>query len=155
MYAVTVSPPIVKVGWIRWCMDSKCLDVRDGPYDTWGEGYGLFPCANCFFFWLLLTRNKLFFISGKVTRRPPYITPLFCQFREQSFYFLQFAEQTIFSSLFAKQSVFFFKKTPIALPPRIIWSAPNYLELNSVLFSFSSLIEHHLQEILIISYSTV
>ena len=66
-----------------------------------------------------ITRNKPCFLSGKGTSKFfnfPHVTPFFCQFRDETFYFLQFPEYTIFSSLFAKQS-FFFKKNPTIAPP--------------------------------------
>ena len=70
--------------------------VRGGQDDTCvGGAMMFFPCAN--FFFSLLTRNKPFFISGKgQSIFFPHITPFFCQFCEQTVYFLQVAEQILF-----------------------------------------------------------
>ena len=77
---------------------------------TRGGVLWFFPLSKLFF--SLLTRNKLFFSQAKEHALSPlHITPLFCQFCEDFFFFFQFAEQTIFLSLFAKQSFFFQKKT--------------------------------------------
>ena len=101
-------------------------NLGGGPDDTWLGGVSFLPL--CKLFLALPTRNKLFFLSGKGTRKifPSHITPPFYQFCEQTFYFLQFAKQTIFSSLFGEQS-FFFQKNPPQPPPRIIWSGPKWL----------------------------
>ena len=87
--------------------------------------------SRCKPFSSLLTRNKPFFISGKGTNKfvlpHRHITPFFCLFCEQTFYFLQFAEQTIFYHSLLNKSFLFQKKT-IATPPprRIIWSTLYY-----------------------------
>ena len=66
-----------------------------------------FPQCKLFFF----TPNQkqtIFFLSGKLREKknsPPHITPPFCQFCKQPFYFYKFA-----SLFLAEQSLFVFKK---------------------------------------------
>ena len=53
-----------------------------------GGGYGFFPLYKLLF--SLLTRNKPYFSAHAdkgTSKLFPYITPLFCQFCEQTFYF--------------------------------------------------------------------
>ena len=64
-------------GWIFQLVLNKLTALRGGPDDTWGGGYGFFPLCKLFF--SLLTRNKLFFLSGKGTRKifSPSYNPIF------------------------------------------------------------------------------
>ena len=100
-----------------------------------GGGLWFFPLCKLFF--SLLTRNKPFLPLRQRNKQIffPHITPFFCQFCEQTFYFLHFAEQTIFSSLL-QTIFFFFKKTPHSPPPCIIWSAPWSSKCRSCVLSY-------------------
>ena len=81
--------------------------VRGRPDDTQGC-YGFFTPVQTFFF--APNETQTFFSSQAKEQAKcfPLDNLIFCQFCEQTFYFLQSAEQTIFSPLFAKQ--FFFSK---------------------------------------------
>ena len=63
------------------------------------------------FSWLLTRNQLLFSLRQRNKQIPSQITPFYCEFCEQTFYFLQFAEQTIRSSLFDEQYIIFLNHT--------------------------------------------
>ena len=94
--------------------------LRCGPDDTWGGGYGFFFSEQTFF---LLPNKKQTFFSSQAKEHaifPPHIAPFFCQICEQTFTFYSLLRKLFFITF-----RWIISPPHNPLPPRIIWSAPN------------------------------